>query len=96
VQKVIGLLVIVLGTYLIFKVMFSAGILFLLIAAALAVGAATGLAGRWAYGLAAVFGLVAVPALAFRTIAFSFAILFKLAPFLLVAYGIYIVLKAFK
>lgn len=91
-QKAIGLVVIILGAYLTFKMMFSMGILFLLIAAALAIGAVTGLAGRWAYGLAAVFALLAVPVLALRSV----AILFRLAPLLLVAYGIYIVLKAFK
>ena len=73
----------------------SGWLLFVLVAGVLAVGAATGVVGKWGYGLALLFGLLAVPVLMAKTVFFGLAMLVKLLPFLLVAYGIYVLLRAF-
>lgn len=94
-NKILGLVVVALGALLVFRMALSGWLLFVLVAGVLAVGAATGVVGKWGYGLALLFGLLAVPVLMAKTVFFGLAMLIKLLPFLLVAYGIYVLLRAF-
>jgi hypothetical protein len=96
VNKFLGALFVLLGIFLVFKAVLGGAFLFLLLAAGLAVGAATRAIGRWAYALAGLFVLLALPGLLFRSVFFGVAMLVKLAPVLLVLYGVYLLLKAFK
>lgn len=95
-NKILGLVVVALGALLVFRMALSGWVVFVLVAGVLAVSATTGLIGRWGYGLALVFGLLAVPFLMAGTVIFGLRMLVRLLPFLLVAYGIYALLKAFR
>ncbi|MBP2017027.1 membrane-bound ClpP family serine protease [Symbiobacterium terraclitae] len=94
-NKVIGIILILIGLLALFRFSMSSAWLFLLIAAALALAVQAGWLGRGAYAAAVVFVLLAFAGLALRTLFFSLAMLFKLAPLILLALGIYYVYKAF-
>lgn len=94
-SKVLGLVLVALGALMVFKMMLSGWFLFLLVAAGLAFGASSGIIGKWGYAGAVIFGLLALPALMFKTVFTALAVMIKLLPFLLMAYGAYVLLKAF-
>ncbi len=102
-NKTLGLIIVALGALFLLKLFASGWFLFLIIAAALAFGASTKAIGKWGYAAATVFGLMAVPALLFSTMfatlrlaGAAIGMTVKLLPFLLVAYGAYVLLKAFS
>ncbi|HYF95837.1 MAG TPA: hypothetical protein VD969_26770 [Symbiobacteriaceae bacterium] len=102
-NKVIALVLVVLGGVLMLKTLSSTWLLLLLLAAAFAWGASTGSIGRWGYSVAVVCVLLAIPGFILRTIlggitlAFGMAVgLLKLLPVLLVLVGIYLLFRAFK
>jgi hypothetical protein len=90
VNKFLGLLLLVLGVWFLLKAVLVGAYLMLILAAGLAVAAAIGAVGKWAYGLAALFALVALPGLVSRTLFFGIAMLFKAGPVVLVLLGIYL------
>lgn len=91
-QKIIGLLVILAGAFLAFRMLVRGWLLLLLLGVLAAVAALTGLLGRWGYGVALFFLLLAIPGFMFG----SLAMLLRLAPLLLVLYILYRLAKAFK
>ena len=95
-NKIIGILVVLLGLLFLFRLTLSGTWLFLIIAAALAIAAGQGWAGRWAYVLAGIFVVLAFAGFAIRSVFIALAILFKLAPILLVLVGVYLVVRAFS
>lgn len=102
-NKTLGLLLLGLGAIFVLKVFAAGWFLFLIIAAGLAIGASTGAIAKWGYAAAALFGLLAFGAGLFRTVfaalTLSFAaigMLIKLLPYILLAYGAYVLLKAFS
>lgn len=95
-SKVWGILLIVVGGFFMLKVMASFAFLFLLIAAGLAVGAAAGAIGKWGFTAAGIFALLALPMFALKTVFIGLAMVFRLAPILLVIFGIYVLAKAFR
>ncbi len=94
-NKLIGLVLVLVGLLALFRLTISGAWLFLLIAAGLALAVKSGWLGRGAYALAVFFILLAVFGLAARTVIFGLAMLFRLAPLILLALGIYYVYKAF-
>lgn len=94
-NKVIGIILVLVGLLALFRFSMSSAWLFLLIAAALALAVQAGWLGRGAYAAAVIFVLLAFAGLALRTVFFGLAMLFKLAPLILLALGIYYVYKAF-
>lgn len=101
-NKTLGLVLVALGALFILKLFAAGWFLFLIIAGGLALGASTGAIGKWGYALAALFGLMAVPALLFSTVfatlklaGVAMAMTIKLLPLLLLAYGAYVLLRAF-
>ncbi|BAD41953.1 hypothetical protein [Symbiobacterium thermophilum] len=94
-DKLIGIILVLVGLAALFRITLSGAWLFLLIAAALALAVKSGWLGRGAYVAAVVFVLLAVAGLAARTVIFGLAMLFRLAPLILLALGIYYVYKAF-
>ena len=95
-NKIIGIIVVLLGLLALFRLTVSGTWIFLIIAAVLAIAAHQGWAGRWAYALAGIFVVLAFAGFAIRSVFFALAILFKLAPILLVLVGIYLVVRAFS
>lgn len=87
-NKVIGVLVLILGIWLLLKAVLVGSYLLLLMAAGLAIAAAIGAVGRWAYGVAALLALVAMPGLLSRSLFFGIAMLFRAGPVVLVLLGI--------
>lgn len=88
-SKLLSVVLIVLGVALLFRMMFSGWLMFLILAAALAVAASSGVIGKWGYAVAGVALLLIVPTLIFRT----FFMLVKLAPVLLIVAGILFLLR---
>ncbi len=94
-NKLIGIILVLVGLLALFRFTMSSAWLFLLIAAGLALAVKSGWLGRGGYALAVVFALLAVAGFAVRTVVFGLAMLFRLAPLILLAVGIYYVYKAF-
>ncbi|HEY3367715.1 MAG TPA: hypothetical protein VGK74_21870 [Symbiobacteriaceae bacterium] len=95
--KFLGIIIIALGGLFLLKAVHSIAFLFLLVAAGLAIGAAAGVIGRWGYSTAVVFALLSIPMLfVAKTLLFGMALIFRLAPLLLVGFGIYVLAKAFR
>jgi len=94
-NKVIGLILLLVGLLALFRFTMSSAWLFLLIAAGLAFAVKAGWLGRGAYVAAVIFVLLAMAGLAARTVVFGLAMLFRLAPIILLLLGIYYVYKAF-
>jgi hypothetical protein len=103
VQKVLALILVVLGGLLLLKTFAAMWFLLFVLAAAFAVGAATGSIGKWGYTVAVLCAVFALPGLLIRTIfrgiamavGLTFGVL-KLFPILLVIIGIYLLFKSFK
>lgn len=95
-NKILGILVVVLGLVLLTKLFVSGTFLFLIIAGVLALAAGTGAMGRTGYVLAGIFVVLAFAGFAVRGVFVAIAMLFKLAPLLLVLVGIYMVAKAIR
>lgn len=102
-NKSLGLILVALGALFFLKLFAAGWFLFLIVAAGLAFGASTGAIGKWGYAAAAVVGLMSVPALLFSTFfatlklaGVAMAMTIKLLPLLLVAYGLYVLLRAFS
>jgi len=95
VNKLIGIILVLIGLLALFRFSMSSAGLFLIIAAALALAVNAGWLGRGAYAAAVVFVLLAFAGFALRTVVFGLAMLFKLAPIILLVLGIYYVYKAF-
>lgn len=95
-NKLLGVLVVVLGLVLLTKLFVSGAVLFLIIAGVLAVAAATGSMGRIGYVLAGIFLLLAFSGFAVRGVFLAIGMLFRMAPLLLVLVGIYMVAKAIR
>lgn len=95
-NKIIGIIVVLLGLLALFRLTVSGTWIFLIIAAVLAIAAGAGWAGRWAYVLAGIFFVLSFAGFAIRSVFLALAILFKLAPILLVLVGIYLVVRAFS
>lgn len=91
-NRYLGAAFLLFAALLLFK---SVSILFILIGigVAIAIATAMGAMGRWGYGLAALFGLMAVPFLLFQTLFWGIAIIMKLAPLLLLLFGVYLLAK---
>jgi hypothetical protein len=83
-----GVLLLILGIWLLFKAVLVGSYLMLVVAAGLAVAAAIGAVGRWAYGVAALLALVAMPGLLSRGLFFGIAMLLRAGPVVLVLLGI--------
>ncbi|MGE5674629.1 MAG: hypothetical protein ACM3XM_12300 [Mycobacterium leprae] len=94
--KYLGLVLVVLGLFLVVKTVASMWLLFLLAALVLAVATTIGAIGRWGFGLALVCGLVAVPGLLFRTLFAGAALAVRLLPLILVIYGLYLLARLFR
>gem|GEM_PF-1885434 len=94
-EKLIGIILILIGLLALFRFTMSGAWLFLLIAAGLALAVKAGWLGRAAYAAAVLFALLAVAGLALRTVIFGLAMLFKLAPLILLVLGGYYLYKAF-
>jgi len=95
VNKLVGLILVLIGLLALFRFTMSSAWLFLLIAAALAFAVQAGWLGRVGYAAAIFFVLLAFAGLAMRTVFFGLAMLFRLAPLILLILGIYYVYKAF-
>lgn len=95
-NKLLGILVVVLGLVLLTRIFVSGTLIFLVIAALLALAASTGSIGRTGYVLAGIFVLLSFAGIAMRTVGMAFAMLFRLAPLLAVLIGIYMVAKAIR
>lgn len=95
-NKLFSILLVIVGLYLAFTVLLTGWKLLFLVAALLALGSLTGAIGRWGYGLAGLLALIAIPSLMFSAVATAMALLIKLAPLLLVVFGIYALVKAFR
>lgn len=93
VKQLLGLLFLLLGGLFLFRMLVSGWVLFLLLAAGLALGVAVGAMGRWAYGVAALLLLLALPGLFFKTLFVGLALIAQLAPLLLLLFGIYLLAK---
>lgn len=94
-NKLIGIVLLLIGLLAVFRFTMSGAWLFLLVAAGLAFAVNAGWLGRGGYVAAVIFVLLAFAGLAARTVVFGFAMLFRLAPLILLALGIYYVYKAF-
>lgn len=96
-QKVAALLLVILGAVLLFKTLAATWFLLLVIAAAFAIGSATGMIGKWGYAAAAVCAVIAVPGFVlgfmFKGLSIGFRLV-KMAPWLLVIVGIYMLFKS--
>lgn len=98
-NKLLGFVLVLLGAFWFFRVVFSPLVLLLVLAGAFAWGAATGAVGRWGWGAAALCALLAVPTLIFGAVAMSVGIalrIIKMAPLLLVLVGIFMLMRAFS
>lgn len=98
-QKVIALIIIVLGGVLLLKFVAATWVLLLVLAAAFAWGAASKAIGKWGYMAAMVCGALALPGFLLRTVLRGIAIAFsmlKLFPILLVILGIYLLFRSFR
>jgi hypothetical protein len=87
--KLVGLMLVVLGVLFSIRSVSGNWILLLLGAGALVYGAASGVIGRWGYVGGGLLALLVAPVLLFK----SLALLLKLLPYLLVLYGIYLLLR---
>lgn len=95
-NKIIGIVVVLLGLLFAFRLFISSTMLFLIIAAVLAVAAGTGSIGRTGYVLAGIFLILGLMGSTLRLALGAVAMLFKLAPLILVLVGIYMVAKAIR
>lgn len=95
-NKILGILVVVLGIVLLGRLFISGTLLFVVIAGVLALAAGTGQMGRTGYVLAGVFLVMAFASSTLRFALGAFGMLFRMAPLLLVLLGIYMVAKAIR
>lgn len=98
-QKVVALIVVILGGVLMLKTLAATWLLFLLLAAAFAWGASSKSIGKWGYSAAVLCLLLAIPGFLLRTVLRGIALAFgmlKFAPILIVLIGLYLLLKSFK
>ncbi|MFZ5814036.1 MAG: hypothetical protein ACOY93_01860 [Bacillota bacterium] len=95
-NKILGIMVVILGMILLTRLFVSGTVLFLIVAAVLALAAGTGQMGRTGYVLAGIFLVLALASSAFRFALGAFGMLFRLAPILLVLGGIYMIAKAIR
>jgi hypothetical protein len=98
-QRLAALGVLALGILLVTKLLTTTWVLLLVAAALAALAAGSGWIGRWGYAVAAVCVLLAVPTMAFGFLRSSVNIalrMFKMAPFLLVILGLYMLYKTAK
>ncbi len=98
-QRIAAVALVLLGAVLLIKWVAATWFILLIVAALFALGAGSGMIGRWGYGIAALCVLVAVPGLAFNFLFKSVALalrLLKMAPFLLIVIGIYMYMTSAK
>lgn len=95
-NKLLGVFVVLLGLVLFFRLFISGTMLFLIIAAVLVLLAGTGSIGRTGYVLAGIFLLLGFAGSALRLAVGAVAMLFKMAPLLLVLVGIYLLARAIR
>lgn len=95
-NKFLGVAVVLLGLVLVFRLFLSGTVLFLIIAAVLAIAAGTGAMGRTGYVLAGIFLMLGMAGSAMRFAVGAFAMLFKMAPLFLVLVGIYLLARAIR
>lgn len=94
-DKILGVIAVLVGVLLTFKIAMKGTFGLLLIAIILAVLAANRQIGRWGYAVALLLGMVGLSGALVRSIFFSLALLFKLAPLLIILVGVIVLLKAF-
>lgn len=95
-NRLLGIVVVLLGLALLTRLFVSGAMLFVLIAAVLGIAAATGALGRAGYVLAGIFLLLGFAGFAVRSVFIAIGLLFKLAPVILVLVGIYMIAKAIR
>ena len=95
-HKLLAIAVVLIGLVVAFRLFVSGAALFLLIAAVLAIAAGMGAIGRTGYLLAAIFLLLGVAGSAMRFAVGAFAMLFRMAPLLLVLVGLYLLARAIR
>lgn len=88
-QKALAVVLVLLGGYLVFKTVLLSWMLFLLIAIVIALLTSSGTFGKWGYGVALLFALLAIPGLFFG----SLRILLRFLPILLVFFGLYMLIR---
>lgn len=95
-DRTLGLLVLVVGLAILLRLFTAGSFIFFIIAAVLALAAASGMMGREGYVLAAIFLLLAFTGAALSTALFAVRMLVRLAPILLVLAGIYLFVRSFS
>lgn len=93
----LGLALVLLGILAAMRLLTAVGPLLLILALGLVVASLTGMAGRWALGLAAILALFALPYVAVGTLRFAWTVVgmvFRMVPLALVVLGIYLVVRA--
>lgn len=98
-QKVVALVLVVLGGLLALKTLAATWLLLLILAAAFAWAASSKTIGKWGYAAALGCALLAVPGFILGTVLKGIAIAFsmmKLFPIILVILGVYMLFKSFK
>lgn len=89
-KQFLGILFLILGGLFLFKILTQGWVLFLLLALCLAAASATGATGRWGYSAAALLLLLGLPGLFIQSLAVLLALAARLAPALLILFGIYL------
>lgn len=99
-QKVVALIVVLLGAVLMVKTLAATWLLLLVLAAAFAWGASTRAIGRWGYMAALVCALLALPGFIMRTVLASLGFALVLVKFfgipLLILLGLYMLVRSFR
>ena len=102
-NKALGVVLVALGAIALFKMIFSGPVLLLLLAVALAYGAANGSIGKWGYAVAALLAIPSLLGVVFRLIGLTLGLTFGLlgtamrfAPVLLILVGIYVLVRSFS
>jgi hypothetical protein len=97
VEKLVAAVLVVLGLVLLLKSLAATWFVLLVVAAALALGAATKVIGKWGFAAAGLCIMVAVPgfvlSFAFRGLSLALRLV-KMAPFVLVVVGLYMLVKS--
>lgn len=94
-NKILGAAIVVLGLILAFRFMISGTLLFLIVAAVLALASATGGIGKSGYVLAGFFLLLAFAGSALGFALGTVRMLLRMAPLLAVLVGVYLLVRAF-
>lgn len=99
-QKVVALIVVLIGAVLMVRTLAATWLLLLVLAAAFAWGASTRAIGKWGYMAALACALLALPGFIMRTVLASLGFALVLVKFfgipLLILLGIYLLVRSFK